>query len=99
MVMCHMLADSDEELHAMAALIGVQRKWHQSPPRHDSHYDIAMSKRAIAVKAGAQEITWRQAGAMNLRRRVTGSLGSPSDVIEWRAGYREKPLMAPEAAS
>lgn len=89
MVMCHMLADSDDELHAMAACIGVQRRWHQAPPRHDSHYDIALSKRALAVRAGAAEITWRQAGAMTMRRRVTGRLGDPQDAIEWGQWHRE----------
>jgi hypothetical protein len=79
MVMCHMLADSDEELHAMADRIGVSRRWHQAPPHHDSHYDIALSKRALAVQFGAVEITWRQAGAMNMRRRITGSLGKPDE--------------------
>lgn len=83
MVMCHMLADTDAELHAMADRIGVARRWHQAPPRHDSHYDIALSKRAIAVAQGAVEITWRQAGSMNLRRRSTGELGEPGDAIEW----------------
>jgi hypothetical protein len=83
MVMCHMLADSDTELHAMAVRIGVARRWHQAPPRHDSHYDIALSKRAAAIQAGAVEITWRQAGAMNMRRRVTGSLGRPEEAEEW----------------
>lgn len=39
-VMCHMIADSEAELHAMADAIGAARKWHQAPPRHDSHYDI-----------------------------------------------------------
>jgi hypothetical protein len=89
MVMCHMLADSDEELHAMAARIGVARKWWQSPEKASgSHYDIALSRRAMAVGFGAIEITWRQAGAMNTRRRVTGSLGSPGDAVEWSVNYR-----------
>ena len=84
MVLCHMLADTDEELHAMAARIGVARRWWQSPEKTSgSHYDIALSKRALAVAAGAVEITWRQAGAMNRRRRVTGSLGDPATAVEW----------------
>ena len=84
MVMCHMLADTDDELHAMAARIGVARRWWQSPARTSgSHYDIALSKRALAVAAGAVEITWRQAGAMNIRRRHTGQLGDPATAVDW----------------
>lgn len=88
MVMCHMLADTDEELHAMAARIGVARRWHQAPPRHDSHYDIAQSKRKQAISAGAVQITWRQAGCMAIRRRVTGSLGLPADAEAWVTEYK-----------
>ena len=58
MVMCHMIADIPEELHAMADRIGVARKWFQDPARGKAsfwHYDIAKSKRAIAVAAGAIE--------------------------------------------
>jgi hypothetical protein len=84
MVMCHMIADTDAELHAMAEKIGVARKWWQAPPTHSSHYDIALSKRAIAVQLGAVEITWRQCGAMNRRRRMTGTLGLPGEV--WHRG-------------
>lgn len=84
MVMCHMLADTDDELHAMADRIGVQRCRWQSPEKTSgSHYDIALSKRAQAVAAGAIEITWLQASAMNLRRRITGSLGCPADAVGW----------------
>jgi hypothetical protein len=70
MVMCHMLADTDDELHAMADRIGVARRWYQGPPetRH-SHYDIALSKRALAVSFGAKQITWREAGAMAAAKR------------------------------
>ena len=88
MKMCHMLADSDEELHAMADRIGVARRWHQAPPKHSSHYDIALTKKALALDAGAVAITWRQAGAMNARRRVTGSLGQPVDAVAWLETYQ-----------
>jgi hypothetical protein len=92
MKMCHMIADADEELHAMADKIGVARKWHQFPPRHDSHYDIALTKRALAVTSGAVEITWRQASCMTIRRRMTGALGDAADAVEWvqrRAGKED----------
>ena len=85
MVMCHMIADTDDELHAMADAIGVARRWHQKPGTARSHYDIALSKRAAAVMRGAVEITWRQTGAMTARRAATGALGAPDDAIDWRA--------------
>jgi hypothetical protein len=103
MKMSHMLADTDEELHAMAARIGVARKWHQAPPRHDSHYDIALSKKALAVAAGAVEITLRQAGSMNFRRRVTGQLGTPEGseqwMSEWKAKARATAAASPDTSS
>lgn len=60
MVMCHMIADTDDELHAMAELIGVDRRWHQKAGTAQSHYDICLAKRALAVKGGAVEITMRR---------------------------------------
>jgi hypothetical protein len=54
--MCHMLADTDDELHAMAAQIGVARRWHQKAGTYQSHYDICLAKRAKAVALGAEEI-------------------------------------------
>jgi hypothetical protein len=77
MRMCHMIADFDEELHMMADRIGVQRKWWQRPPEHDSHYDIAASKVALAVKAGAVRVTLKQLAAMNYMRRLDGFLPPP----------------------
>lgn len=91
MVMCHMLADSDDELHEMAARIGVARRWHQAPPKaSSSHYDIAQSKRKLAVAAGAVEITLRQAACMAMRRRVTGELGQPADAEAWAYDFKGK---------
>lgn len=91
MKMSHLLADSDEELHAMAAKIGVARKWWQSPEKTSgSHYDIALSKKALAIQYGAIEITWRQAGAMNTRRKITGELGKPEEAVKWVTNFREE---------
>jgi hypothetical protein len=49
-----MWADSRAELLAMAHRIGVERKWLQQPPRASwVHFDIALSKKALAIAAGA----------------------------------------------
>ena len=86
MVMCHMLADTDKELRKMAQKIGVPLTWHQG-----DHFDICLSKKAMAIKSGAIQITQRQAAAMNCRRRHTGSLGSPDDAEAWlREHIRQK---------
>lgn len=54
MLMSHLIADTPEELHAMADAIGVARRWFQAPPKASFwHYDIAKSKRALAIAAGA----------------------------------------------
>lgn len=87
--MSHLIADTDEELHAMADRIGVARKWHQAPPRHDSHYDIALGKRKLAVQLGAIEITLRQCSAMTLVRRATGILPKPEEAEAARAKLSE----------
>lgn len=51
MKMCHMLADTLEELHAMADLIGIKRKWFQN--ESTPHYDICQEKRELAIQNGA----------------------------------------------
>lgn len=61
MIMCHLVADTLEELHAMADRIDVARRWYQGPPvTRWPHYDIALSKRALAVAAGALEVDRRE---------------------------------------
>lgn len=64
MVMCHMIADTEAELHAMADRIGVARRWYQG-----DHYDICLAKRALAVAAGALEVTRMQLGRMAIAKR------------------------------
>lgn len=60
MIMCHMFADTDDELHQMAAKIGIARKWFQCPPKASwHHYDICLSKKKLAMANGAIEIEYR----------------------------------------
>lgn len=73
LILCHMVADTDEELHAMAALIGVSKRWHQKAGTPQSHYDICLTKRAKAVAAGALEITMRETGRIIKRKRAASS--------------------------
>lgn len=54
MIMCHMEADTIEELHEMADKLELRREWFQDHPRHP-HYDLSKSKRAQALKLGAVE--------------------------------------------
>jgi len=72
MTMCHMLADSTEELLAMADRIGVRRKWIQKAGTPYEHFDICRSKRALAVKAGAVEVTSREIVAVIGRKKGMG---------------------------
>lgn len=70
MIMCHMIADTSDELHAMARCIGVRRKWCQYEGTWKEHYDVSLGKRRIAVESGAQEITWEEAGKIIRARSV-----------------------------
>lgn len=62
MIMCHMWADTLDEMLAMADRIGVARKWIQGHPtlsfgKHRDaswvHFDISLGMKAKAVAAGA----------------------------------------------
>ncbi len=59
MLMCHLIGDTEEELHAMADRIGVARRWFQAKAS-TPHYDICIAKRKLAVEAGAVEVTRRE---------------------------------------
>jgi hypothetical protein len=70
MVMCHMVADTPAELHAMADAIGLQRRWYQSPDKASfPHYDLSLTRRATALAHGAKEITRQELAAFMKRTR------------------------------
>lgn len=72
MIMCHMVADTLDELHTMADRIGVARKWFQD--HRLQHYDICKSKKELAIKHGAKLVTARE-----LVKIVRGNRGVSRD--------------------
>ena len=58
MKMCHLFADSTDELLAFVDKIGVQRKWIQHAGTYREHFDICTSKRNMALLSGAVAITY-----------------------------------------
>lgn len=76
--MCHMIADTDDELHGMAALLALKREWFQG-----DHYDVGLAVRARAVLYGAKKITQRECAAM-IFLRSRGQAAAPPETAEAR---------------
>ncbi len=55
---CHLIADTEDELHAFATRLGLKRAWFQGDGTM-AHYDLSPNKRKQAVRMGAYEITPR----------------------------------------
>lgn len=53
---CHLVADTDDELEQFAVRLGLAVRWKQR-----GHYDIVESKRKLAVRLGAIEVSSREA--------------------------------------
>ena len=71
MKMSHMIADSTDELLAMADRIGLARRWLQAAGTPREHFDVIMSLRKKAVASGAVEITMRELAMRCRERRET----------------------------
>jgi hypothetical protein len=69
MKMCHMIADSHQELLLMADRIGIERRWIQFEGTAKEHFDISLSKRALAVAAGAVELSMKDLARIVRARR------------------------------
>ncbi|MEN4464224.1 DUF4031 domain-containing protein [Mycolicibacterium fortuitum] len=75
----HLLADTDEELHAFADRLGLRRSWHQKPGTAISHYDVTDTKRELAIRLGAVPINYMGEQSRALIRRKRADLaGRPS---------------------
>jgi hypothetical protein len=71
MIMCHMVSESADELHAMADAIGVARVHF-----HRGHYNVCQTMRTKAVRRGAVEIT--EAEAAKIRRKLERGNHTPA---------------------
>lgn len=79
MVMCHMWADSLDELLAMADRIGVARKWLQEPPKASwVHFDISLRMKTLAIEYGA--ILTDRYGPVEYCARLDIASGDPERV-------------------
>lgn len=58
MKMCHMIADTLEELHSMAIDLGLKIEWFQD--KKIKHYDICLAKKKQALTKGAIQITKKE---------------------------------------
>lgn len=70
MIMCHMLADTEQELVNMAKIIGVDPKWIQYQGTYKAHFDICLAKKEKALKLGAIEITHSQLRALLRNKKL-----------------------------
>lgn len=79
---CHLTADTEPELHAFAARLGLRRSWFQKKSDRDYrwHYDITPPKRAQAVRLGAQEVDRRFIGQLLIRRQRERD-GAPQSAV------------------
>jgi len=68
MKMCHMIADSTDELLEMADKIGVRRKWIQNSGTQREHFDVCLQMKKKAVALGAKEVSQRELAAITNER-------------------------------
>lgn len=59
MIMCHLIADTQQELFEFVDKIEVKRKWVQHYKTPQEHFDICLSKKKKAISFGAIEINMR----------------------------------------
>lgn len=59
-VWCHMTADSTSELNEMAERIGLRKSWIQHAGTWKEHYDLTRTKRALAIRYGAVQVSGRE---------------------------------------
>lgn len=86
MKMSHMIATTEEELHAMADRLGLKRSWYQG-----DHYDVSLFKRDLAIRYGAVPIEYKTCALMCAVRKMGGALPDPSNAREiWEKLRLEK---------
>lgn len=74
MKMCHMIADTSEELEKIAKDIGLNINHIQYKNTPKEHFDICKSKREIAISLGAIEVSSKDLIIIIRRKRTQWNL-------------------------
>ncbi len=71
----HLLADDPDELHAMAAALGIPPRGYQRHRRSAAlnHYDVPEALRLRAIELGAVAVTWREMARLTREWRHAGA--------------------------
>jgi hypothetical protein len=78
---CHLMADSEAELHRFAFRLGIHRLSYQGPPKTSApHYDITGLERDRAIRIGA--VPCRRDEIVAIFRRVRTRTGQPRKAKE-----------------
>ena len=83
----HLLGSDLDELHALAAAIGLRRAWFQDTGRWP-HYDVTTTKREEAIAAGAVAFFDRRIPLDVLMKRPDGRHVARAIVLRERAAAR-----------
>ena len=77
----HLLADDPEELHAMAAALGIPLRGYQRHRRSPAlnHYDVPERLRLRAIQLGAVPVTWREMARLTREWRRVGARPATPD--------------------
>jgi len=88
---CHLLADTRDELHAMADALGMPRRIFQDHPWR-WHYDLPAHLRPQAIELGAQVVDVRAVATLLRARRATSGepLGAPAPDESRGASVRDE---------
>jgi hypothetical protein len=75
----HLLADDPDELHTMAAALGIPRRGYQLHRRSTAlnHYDVPEALRVRAIELGAVAVTWREMARLTREWRRAGARPAP----------------------
>jgi Protein of unknown function (DUF4031) len=89
----HLFADTQEELHQLAAKLGLRRSYFQpGRPRGDGspsphwHYDLTADKRQQAIRLGAQPVTSREVIEIIRAREARAERARVADQASHAAG-------------
>lgn len=82
---CHLVADTSEELIALAVKIGLRPGYIQHPGTVHEHFDVTEGKRWQAIRAGAIQIDWTELAELDTAKRE----GRPFDLAVLRASKEQ----------